>query len=81
MGTSSRDTRLGRTLRVLVTGSGGLIGGVLTRTLGDKYALSGLDRVPPDPAPNIPMRGWMRLLDYFAGPSVRKPGYPLSRKS
>lgn len=43
----------GRKPRVLVTGSSGLIGGVLTRTLGDKYAL-GLDRVPPDPAPDIP---------------------------
>jgi len=46
---------LGRNPRVLVTGSSGLIGGVLTRTLGDKYALSGLDRVLPDPAPDIPI--------------------------
>ncbi len=45
----------GRKPRVLVMGSSGLIGGVVTRTLGDKYALSGLDRVPPDPAPDIPI--------------------------
>ena len=44
----------GRKLKVLVTGSSGLIGGILARTLSDKYAQSGLDGVPPDPAPDIP---------------------------
>ena len=39
---------------VLVTGSGGLIGGVVIRTLGDKYAFTGLDRAQPTGAPDIP---------------------------
>ena len=30
------------TFKVLVTGSSGLIGGVVMRTLGDKYTFSGL---------------------------------------
>jgi hypothetical protein len=33
-------------LKVLVTGSSGLIGGVVIRTLGDKYAFSGLGSRP-----------------------------------
>jgi len=43
------------TLKVLVTGSSGLIGGVVIRTLGDKYTFSGLDRVQPADAPDIPI--------------------------
>jgi nucleoside-diphosphate-sugar epimerase len=39
---------------VLVTGSSGLIGGVVIRTLGDKYAFTGLDRAQPAGAPDIP---------------------------
>src|SRR5215472_11411168 len=42
-------------LQVLVTGSSGLIGGVVVRTLGDKYTFSGLDRVQPADAPDIPI--------------------------
>src|SRR5215472_2623221 len=41
-------------LQVLVTGSSGLIGGVVIRTLGDKYTFSGLDRVQTADAPDIP---------------------------
>lgn len=39
---------------VLVTGSSGLIGGVVIRTLGDKYAFHGLDRAKPETAPDVP---------------------------
>lgn len=42
------------TFKVLVTGSSGLIGGVVIRTLGDKYAFSGLDRAQTADAPDIP---------------------------
>lgn len=42
------------TLKVLVTGSSGLIGGVVIRTLGDKYTFSGLDRAQSADAPDIP---------------------------
>ncbi len=38
---------------VLLTGSSGLIGGILTRLLPDHYQLSGLDQRPPSP-PSIP---------------------------
>jgi nucleoside-diphosphate-sugar epimerase len=41
-------------LKVLVTGSSGLSGGVVIRTLGDKYIFSGLDRVQTADAPDIP---------------------------
>ena len=41
-------------LKVLVTGSSGLIGGVVIRTLGDKYTFSGLDRAQTADAPDIP---------------------------
>jgi len=41
-------------LKVLVTGSSGLIGGVVIRTLGDQYTFSGLDRVQSADAPDIP---------------------------
>ena len=41
-------------LQVLVTGSCGLIGGVVIRTLGDKYTFSGLDRAQTADAPDIP---------------------------
>jgi len=41
-------------LHVLVTGSSGLIGGVVIRTLGDKYTFSGLDRAQTADAPDIP---------------------------
>jgi nucleoside-diphosphate-sugar epimerase len=39
---------------VLVTGSSGLIGGVVIRTLGDRYTFTGLDRTQPADAPDIP---------------------------
>lgn len=39
---------------VLVTGSSGLIGGVVIRTLGDTYRFTGLDHTQPDDAPDIP---------------------------
>ena len=39
---------------VLVTGSSGLIGGVVIRTLRQHYTFSGLDRVQPADAPDIP---------------------------
>lgn len=39
---------------VLVTGSSGLIGGVVIRTLGEKYTFHGLDRARPPEAPDIP---------------------------
>ena len=42
------------TSKVLVTGSSGLIGGVVIRTPGDKYASSGLDQAPPADAPEHP---------------------------
>ena len=42
------------TFKVLVTGSSGLIGGVVIRTLGDKYTFSGLDRAQTVDAPDIP---------------------------
>ena len=35
-------------------GSSGLIGGVVIRTLGDKYTFTGLDRAQPPDAPDIP---------------------------
>ena len=41
-------------LRVLVTGSSGLIGRVVVQTLGEKYMFSGLDRARPEQAPDIP---------------------------
>jgi nucleoside-diphosphate-sugar epimerase len=41
-------------LHVLVTGSSGLIGGVVIRTLGDRYTFTGLDRTQPADAPDIP---------------------------
>jgi NAD+ dependent glucose-6-phosphate dehydrogenase len=41
-------------LKVLVTGSSGLIGGVVIRTLGDTYTFSGLDRTQTADAPDIP---------------------------
>jgi nucleoside-diphosphate-sugar epimerase len=34
--------------KVLVTGMGGQVGGIIRRNLGDKYELSGIDRVPVD---------------------------------
>ena len=37
--------------RVLVTGMAGQIGGIIRRQLGDRYLLSGLDRVPVDDVP------------------------------
>ncbi|MBI4218742.1 MAG: NAD(P)-dependent oxidoreductase [Chloroflexi bacterium] len=40
--------------RVLITGSSGLIGGVLVRHLGDRYQLSGLDRAKRPDGPPIP---------------------------
>lgn len=40
--------------KVLVTGSSGLIGAVVIRTLGDKYTFTGLDRAQPADAPDIP---------------------------
>jgi nucleoside-diphosphate-sugar epimerase len=39
---------------VLVTGSSGLIGGVVIRTLGDRYTFTGLDHTQPADAPDIP---------------------------
>ncbi|MBI4305895.1 MAG: NAD(P)-dependent oxidoreductase [Chloroflexi bacterium] len=39
---------------VLITGSSGLIGGVLIRHLGDKYRFSGLDRERRPDSPDIP---------------------------
>jgi len=38
--------------RVLVTGMAGQIGGIIRRQLGDRYALSGLDRVQVDDVPS-----------------------------
>ncbi|MCH7740411.1 MAG: NAD(P)-dependent oxidoreductase [Chloroflexi bacterium] len=40
--------------KVLVTGSSGLIGGVLIRACSDAYEFSGLDMAKPDSAPDIP---------------------------
>lgn len=39
--------------KVLVTGIAGLIGGIIRRFLGDKYELSGLDRVPVTQVPSV----------------------------
>jgi uronate dehydrogenase len=36
----------GRKSRVVITGSGGLIGGIIRAGLGDEYALRGVDRMP-----------------------------------
>ena len=35
-------------IKVLITGASGLVGGVLRNGLGDKYELSGVDRLPID---------------------------------
>ena len=40
--------------RVLVTGSGGLIGSMLIRSLGDRYDFSGLTRTRRDDMPDVP---------------------------
>ena len=40
--------------RVLVTGSGGLIGSMLIRSLGDRYDFSGLTRTRRDGMPDVP---------------------------
>jgi NAD+ dependent glucose-6-phosphate dehydrogenase len=39
--------------KVLVTGMAGRIGGIIRRYMGDKYELSGIDRVPLDAVPSI----------------------------
>ncbi|MEX2376729.1 MAG: NAD(P)-dependent oxidoreductase [Dehalococcoidia bacterium] len=44
----------GEIKNVLVTGSSGLIGSMLIRSLGDKYTFSGLDISKPSGAPDIP---------------------------
>ncbi len=45
---------MGQGPRVLVTGSSGLIGAMLIRSLANKYQFSGLDRVKGPNAPDIP---------------------------
>jgi hypothetical protein len=49
------ESLMTRQLNVLVTGSSGLIGGVVTRILGDKYIFAGLDRVSAEHASPIPL--------------------------